>query len=329
MERKQALIAWTQEILNDSECYIKPASNDASFRSYWRVFSRGTTYIVMDAPTEHEDCKPFIDISKRLVKSGINAAKVLKQELTQGFLLLNDLGAVQYLSVLNKHSSQELYLDALNSLHDMQEKTAQNNLPIYDMTLLKQELELFTDWFIKKHLAIALNTSQKTIIQNCQHLLITNALEQPQTFVHRDYHSRNLMKTKTNNPGVLDFQDAVIGPATYDLVSLLRDCYIAWDNQFVCQLSDEFRQKFNHLNNSSISAGQWQRWFDLMGIQRHMKAVGIFCRLNYRDKKPGYLKDINLTLCYIKTIGANYPELKDFIQLIDSISPTMESLCEQ
>jgi len=329
MDRKKTLLSWVQKTLDDPECYVKSASSDASFRSYWRVFSRLQTYIVMDAPVEHENCLPFIDISKKLDDSGVHIPKVFASDLEQGFLLLSDLGTIQYLNVLNKNNYLSLYQDAIQALHTIQQQTSNENLPLYDNTLLKQELALFDEWFIEQHLGISLDSEQLDIISCCQELLITNALQQPQTFVHRDYHSRNLMKTIKNNPGILDFQDAVIGPVTYDLVSLLRDCYISWDEKVIYQLSDSFRQDYNQLNALSIEPDQWQKWFDLMGVQRHLKAIGIFCRLNYRDHKPAYLKDINRTLCYVKWACAKHPELQQFLNLIHKITPSIDLICEQ
>lgn len=328
MERQQALLAWTQEVLTDPDCYVKSASADASFRSYWRVFSKDTTYIVMDAPVEHENCTPFIDISARLDETGVQVVKVLEKDLAQGFLLLNDLGTVQYLEILNNNTCKQLYNDALNALHNIQQNTSIQNLPIYDEALLQTELDLFKDWFVNKHLGCQLSLEQRKTIKHCNQILITNALEQPQTFVHRDYHSRNLMKTKNNNPGVLDFQDAVVGAITYDLVSLLKDCYIKWDTSIVNQLSDDFRQKCNESNNTNIDTKQWQKWFDYMGLQRHLKVVGVFCRLNYRDNKPNYLKDLNLTLHYIKQACERYQELSPMLNLINDISPSVDTICE-
>jgi aminoglycoside/choline kinase family phosphotransferase len=328
MKRKQALLAWTQTVLNDTECYVKPASNDASFRSYWRVFSKLHTYIIMDAPIEHEDCIPFIDISQRLEKCGLQAPKVIAHDLTQGFLLLSDLGTVQYLSILNKDNYKSLYQDAIKSIHTMQQKTVKSGLPLYDHNLLNAEMDLFDQWFIKKHLGISLSTKQSNTLGNTKKLLIDNALKQPQSFVHRDFHSRNLMKTEKSNPGILDFQDAIIGPITYDLVSLLRDCYVSWNESIVQQLADEFRLEYNQLNHDNIEPEQWFRWFDFMGIQRHLKAIGIFCRLNYRDQKSNYLKDINRTLKYIKCTGNKYKELGDFLDLISEITPNMDLICE-
>ncbi len=329
MDRQQAILIWAQKQLNDYDCYVKSASSDASFRSYWRVFSIGRTYIVMDAPPEHENCLPFIEISQKFDQCGVQVPVVIAKDLQQGFLLLTDLGTVQYLSVLGQDNFQTLYKDANNALHLIQQNASQAGLPKYTESLLQQELDLFEDWFLKRHLNISLNNEQHNTLNACSELLIENALQQPQTFVHRDYHSRNLMKTKDNNPGILDFQDAVIGAITYDLVSLLKDCYICWDEKTVNQLADDFRQKYNKLNNTHIESNQWQRWFDLMGLQRHLKVLGIFCRLNYRDNKSSYLKDLNLTMCYVKTTCAKYQEFQPLLNLINDLSPSMDSLCEQ
>ncbi|HHL32503.1 MAG TPA: aminoglycoside phosphotransferase [Oceanospirillales bacterium] len=328
MDRKQALIAWTQKSLADPECYLKPASSDASFRSYWRVFSQSNTYIVMDAPVEHENSSTFVDVSRKLTAAGLQVPIVYSKNLDDGFLLLSDLGTVQYLDILTEDNCQTLYTDAISALHTIQQKASQKNLPLYDQQLLNDELNLFSDWFIDKHLGFSLSERQSKVINNCHMILIDNAQQQAQTFVHRDYHSRNLMKTASHNPGILDFQDAVIGPVTYDLVSLLKDCYIAWPSTLVNQFSDQFRINYNGLNNTEINAETWQRWFDLMGIQRHLKAIGIFCRLNYRDHKPNYLKDINRTLCYVKTCCNKYPELNEFLELLHEMSPSMANICE-
>ncbi len=328
MDRQKALLSWTQEVLHDKDCYIKPASSDASFRSYWRAFSKGKTFIIMDAPPEHEDCSAFIKVSKKLNDANLLVPVIIEQDLTQGFLLLSDLGTVQYLSILNEQNFEALYKDALDALHKMQQKTNTTEIPVYSAELLLTELELFEQWFVNAHLDVNLSEKQRAILETCNNLLISNALEQPQVFVHRDYHSRNLMKLKNNNPGILDFQDAVIGAVTYDLVSLLKDCYIQWDEQSVNRMVDDFRQQYNKNNSTNYSSQQWQKWFDLMGLQRHLKVVGIFCRLNYRDNKPNYLKDLNLTLCYIKSTCKKYPALIPLMELINEISPSMVSLCK-
>ena len=329
MDRHSALLSWVKNILKDEDCTIEPASSDASFRSYWRVFSQQQTHIIMDAPPEHEDCHPFITVSQILAETGVLVPEVIAKDLKQGFMLLTDLGSIQYLSVLNSNNYKTLYLDAINALHLIQSKADYRNIPPYDASLLNQEVHLFDQWFIEKHLDISLTDSQRKILENAYNVLINNALDQPQTFVHRDYHSRNLMFTQNNNPGILDFQDAVYGPVTYDLVSLLRDCYIAWGDTIIYPLVDDFRKHYTTIYNTQISQEQWYKWFDLMGVQRHLKAIGIFCRLNYRDNKPAYLKDINRTFCYVKNVCKKHEELHAFHDLIIDISPNMANLCER
>lgn len=329
MDRHNALLLWVKNKLKDDECRIEPASSDASFRSYWRILSHGKTHVVMDAPPQHEDCQPFIKISELLHATDVLVPQVIAQNLEQGFLMLTDLGTIQYLSVLNIDNFKALYSDAINALHKMQDNADCLQLPQYNTALLKQELQLFDQWFIGKHLDTILSQGQTKVIDDCYETLINSALEQPQTFVHRDYHSRNLMQTDENNPGILDFQDAVRGPVTYDLVSLLRDCYITWDDSIIYPMVDDFRKHYNKVQNKEISQEHWFKWFDLMGVQRHLKAIGIFCRLNYRDNKPDYLKDISRTFCYVKNICQKYPELHKFHDLIVDISPNMANLCER
>ena len=239
---------------------------------------------------------------------------------------VEDLAPIQRFE--NQDTYKHLYNDAINALHTMQQNTDLSDTPVYDKNLLRLELSLFEEWFINKHLNSRLNEKQSHTLNKSLDLLIDNALRQPQTFVHRDYHSRNLMKTKNNNPGVLDFQDAVVGPVTYDLVSLLKDCYISWDQSIVDELSDDFRKEYNQTNHSNIKSDQWQRWFDLMGIQRHLKVLGIFCRLNYRDNKANYLKNLKLTLHYVKQACERYIDLHPLLDVINEITPNMGKLCK-
>ncbi len=317
--RIKKLQNWLQTELNIANPQLIAITNDASFRRYFRIIIDGTSHIVMDAPSDKEDCRPFIDIANRLTISGINAPKIIASNLTQGFLLLTDLGSQLYLENLDK--ADTLYKDAINSLVTIQVKTASDGLPIYDHTLLHNEMNLFTDWLVDKHLKLSLSKIQQTELAACFELLSQSALIQPQVFVHRDYHSRNLMVTSNNNPGILDFQDAVIGPITYDLVSLLRDCYINWPRK---QLNEwlEYYYILIYQNNlgKSIAKNDFLRWFDWMGIQRHLKASGIFARLYHRDGKSGYLKDIPRTLNYIIEVSADYPELKSLHEIVNRLS---------
>ncbi|MCK5716677.1 MAG: phosphotransferase, partial [Thiomargarita sp.] len=262
-----------------------------------------------------ENCLPFIDIAKRLQESGANVPKIVASNLEHGFLVLTDLGEQVYLPALaHQEQVEHLYQDALDALLLMQTHTATHNLPLYDHQLLHNEMDLFTHWLWGKHLNFP---SPPDTVKPCFELLSHSALSQPQVFVHRDYHSRNLMCLPQNNPGILDFQDAVLGPITYDLVSLLRDCYISWPLKQVQGWALDYYAHAQHANLlKGIDQKQFLQWFDWMGIQRHLKASGIFARLYHRDGKSGYLKDIPRTLNYIVEVTAHYPELTPLHQVV-------------
>ena len=319
-QRLEQLKVW----LNDSGITyqdIAPASADASFRRYFRITNAESTYIIMDAPPEKEDCKPFIRIATILFDFGLNVPQILKQDLEQGFLLLNDLGTTVFLSELNNNTVDDMYTSAMNSLLQVQ-KNQTPDLPAYDETLLSNELALFPEWYLQKHLGITLNTQQTEILNHSFELLIKNALAQPQVCVHRDYHSRNLMvnKDKPDYPGVIDFQDAVIGAVTYDLVSLLKDCYISWPREKIEEWVKYFYSEAESSGIiSDVSFDEFLRWFDLMGLQRHLKVAGIFSRLYHRDGKDGYLNDIPLTMDYIYDVLKRYPEFKPLQKLLSDI----------
>ena len=317
--RLEALKHWLASVLDSAEYEIKPASADASFRRYFRVFVGGTTHIVMDAPPDKEDMRPFIQIAQRLFALGLNVPQVLQQDIEQGFLLLSDLGERLYLSQLRDATVERLYGDALGALVILQAGifTHDQTLPEYSRAILLREMALFHEWYLGRHLGFNLSPSQQAVLDQAYALLALSALEQPQVWVHRDYHARNLMLTDVNNPGILDFQDAVRGPITYDLVSLLRDCYIAWPRARV----EDWALGYQTLALQSglpVCADEalFLRWFDLMGVQRHLKASGIFARLNYRDAKPGYLGDIPRTLGYVLDVTARYPQLQPLHQLL-------------
>ncbi len=301
-----------------SDFSLQPASEDASFRRYFRLTDAdGGTRIVMDAPPEKEDCAPFVDVARRLRDAGVHAPEVLAQDLEQGFLLLEDLGSQDYLGALNQDSVERLYGDALGALMSMQACIDPAGLPDYDRELLLAEMSLFRDWLLGTHLALELDSGEEQMLTRTFDVLADTALEQPRVFVHRDYHSRNLMTGLAHAPGVLDFQDAVRGPVTYDAVSLLRDCYVSWPQQQV----DEWAWGFFQLAVQSGVMREEQekdflRWFDLMGAQRHLKAAGIFARLNHRDGKPGYLDDIPRTLGYIVQVAQRQQELAPLADFI-------------
>lgn len=300
---------------------IQPASADASFRRYFRIYDNNKTYIVMDAPPEKEDCRPFIDIAEMLLRFGLHVPKILQQDIKQGFLLLSDLGDTVFLSELNNDNVDQMYSSAMDALLLLQQNTPVN-LPNYDEKLLRTELNLFPDWYLTKQLKITITESQKAVLEAVFDILIQNALSQPQVYVHRDYHSRNLMvnKDQAGKPGVIDFQDAVIGAVTYDLVSLLKDCYISWSREKVVLWVASFRVKAESLGIiENVEAKQFLRWFDLMGLQRHLKVAGIFSRLKHRDGKTGYLKDIPRTMDYVFEVLELYPELDDFKKLLRDV----------
>jgi hypothetical protein len=281
----------------------------------------------MDAPPDKEDSAPFVRVANWLQSMELNAPRVLGADLAQGLLLLSDLGTAQYLDVLNADPDRadELYTDAIGALVTLQQEGVQfhSELPPYDETLLRTELALFSDWLCGTHLGIEFSDDESQQWQAVVALLVKNALDQPSVFVHRDYHSRNLMLMDENNPGILDFQDAVCGPYTYDLVSLLKDCYIAWaPSQVAKWASSFFRQREHDLG--TISEDLFMRHFELMGVQRQLKAAGIFARLNRRDGKPGYMHDIPRTLNYVLEIAPRYDELNFLADLIvDRVMPCL------
>jgi aminoglycoside/choline kinase family phosphotransferase len=326
-ERDELRRQWLNRVLPTAAFDMVAASEDASFRRYFRVRYANASHIVMDAPPIQEDCGPFVRIAGALDALGLHVPRVLAANLEQGFLLLTDLGDRQYLTELSDSTAQRLYSDALDALLRLQigGDPATALLPSYDHALLHREMELFRAWFLDKHLELALTEAENRVLGATFDILSKNALRQPRVWVHRDYHARNLMITESTNPGVLDFQDAVIGPVTYDLVSLLRDCYVAWPRE---QVEAWALSHFEQLHDRRLAGlgdeAQFLRWFDLMGVQRHLKAIGIFARLRIRDGKPGYLKDIPRTLAYVLEVAARYPELSQLSNLLqERITPVL------
>ena len=284
----------------------------------------------MDAPPAQEDSLPFVRVAGFLEAMQLNAPRIVEANLDEGFLLLTDLGTRQYLDILRHDATTapQLYADALQALVTMQRRGSayQSQLPPYDEKLLRFELSLFHDWLCGTHLGISFDDALEGAWQDCCNLLVANALDQPQVFVHRDYHSRNLMLTAADNPGILDFQDAVEGPLTYDLVSLLKDCYVQWPADKVWQWALDFYQGIDAKTREQVDEEQFRRYFELMGVQRHLKAAGIFARLNHRDGKSGYMEDIPRTLSYIMELGPRYDELRTLIDLIETrVLPGLEA----
>jgi len=310
-QRISELIDWLQNGLNLDIQQLEAASSDASFRRYFRVTHSNGHHIVMDAPPQKENTTAFLHVAELLRQADLHIPIIYHKNIAQGFLLLEDLGSSSLLDCLSPASVDGLYRQALDSVFKLQ--TGINihscELPVYDSALLQRELNIFYEWFLEKRLALMLPESIKHCLQQ---LLIDSALEQPRVCVHRDFHSRNLMVTANDTLGIIDFQDAVIGPICYDLVSLLRDCYISWPNSQVELWLNCYYQRLLNAKLLDIHFKQFKRWFDLMGLQRHLKAIGIFSRLDLRDDKSGYLADIPRTMAYISDICEIYPELVEF-----------------
>ena len=322
MDRQLQLTTWLQATLNQPFT-LTVASADASFRRYFRVHlthPKGDTLIAMDAPPPQEDCTPFVKIAQLLLDAGLNVPKIVAQDLEQGFLLIGDLGDDTYLSVLNTENAQKLYSDATNALIKMQLASQANALPAYDEALLMREMQLFPDWYINQYLGVELNAEQQAVLNNTFVLLNQNILAQAQVTVHRDYHSRNLMLTKHQNPGILDFQDAVHGAITYDLVSLLKDAYIEWDEE---QIIDWAVRYWQPAKKAGLPVpddfSEFYRDFEWMGAQRHIKILGIFARLSHRDGKDGYLKNMPLVMHYLRKACERYVELRPMLRLLNQL----------
>jgi len=287
------------------------------------------SHIIMDAPPPQEDCRPFVQITAYLEHMGLNSPRVLQSDLERGFLLLTDLGSTLYLAELNNDpsSADTLYGDAIDALLILQQQGSafQKELPSYDAKLLRFELSLFHDWLCERHLGIKLSDTEEQSWKTCCDALIENALQQEKVFVHRDYHSRNLMVAAKNNPGILDFQDAVQGPLTYDLVSLLKDCYVKWPGEQVEQWALSYYERLPDKLRNNVDAKTFIRQFDLTGVQRHLKAAGIFARLLHRDGKTGFMQDVPRTLSYVVDIAPRYEALNFLADLISSrIMPALE-----
>jgi len=315
--RQSALDAWLKNVLQHSEFKLTTASADASFRRYFRVHLADKTLIAMDAPPSHENCEPFVRIARLFGNAGMHVPEVIAQDLTQGFLLLSDLGDVTYLSQLNETTAPALYHDANMALIKLQSASKPGVLPDYDEALLTREMQLFPDWYITRHLNVTLDDKQQQVLQKTFVLLNQNILAQGQVYVHRDYHSRNLMLCH-DNPGVLDFQDAVFGAITYDLVSLLRDAYISWDEE---KIIDWLVRYWQNAKKQGLPVpadfSEFYRDFEYVGAQRHIKILGIFARLYHRDGKEGYLKDMPLVMQYLHKVCERYIELKPLLRLLD------------
>ncbi len=328
--RFDALCEWLGRVLPVPMLSIEPASADASFRRYFRITLTGEhsltkgetpvrTLIAMDAPPTNEDCRPFVTVARMLADAGLHSPAVLAQALDQGFLLLSDLGKETYLSVLTEATAPALYGDACAALIRWQLASRQGSLPPYDEALLRRELDLFPDWYIERHVGITLDPAQRITLNNMFRRILDNNLLQAHVYVHRDYHSRNLMVSDPN-PGVLDFQDAVYGPITYDLVSLLRDAYIDWDEAMQIDWAARYWQRARAAELPvGADFGAFWRDFEWMGVQRQLKVLGIFARLYHRDGKEAYLKDMPRVMRYLRDACSRYDELSPLLRLLDEL----------
>ncbi|MGJ8688233.1 MAG: aminoglycoside phosphotransferase family protein [Gammaproteobacteria bacterium] len=349
--RKDALVRWAKHCLEDMsghgpvEGIIETVSGDASFRRYFRIrlvkplesdeelvspeinrCLKATQFLLVDAPPAHEDCRQFVSIANMFRKAGLTTPRVIEADYEQGFMLLQDFGDALYLPALERGEDVEaLYGAAMDSLIALQADSDCSELPPYDKALLHRELSLFDDWFCHEFLGVSLDQQERELLDRTWASLEDAALSQPQVAVHRDYHSRNLMvrdESPALAPGVIDFQDAVVGANTYDLVSLLRDCYIVWPPEQVNAWALEFRSKAVAkgllARGDSADEAAFLRDFDLMGLQRHIKVIGIFCRLYLRDGKQRYMADIPLVIDYVVTVAAKHPEMDEFLQWLQS-----------
>jgi len=300
---------------------IRPASADASFRRYFRIEDAGgQSYILMDAPPPQEDVGPFIQIAQILEATGVTVPHVFASQTELGFLLLSDLGTVMYSALLNQDTAQQLYMDAIAALIQIQSHSLPEVLPEYDRAMQMKELQIFPEWYIGKHLGATLSAAQQASLDKVFEQILANTTAQPQVYVHRDYHSRNLMVMKEGNPGIIDFQGAMYGPITYDIVSLLRDAYIEWDEEQVLDWAIRYWERARHAGLPvSTDIDSFYRDFEFMGLQRHLKILGIFCRLAYRDGKQNYLADLPLVLSYVRKTAQRYNTLIPLLRLLDEL----------
>ena len=317
--RRERLRDWARRALRDPALELRPVAGDASFRRYFRTRGADRSWVAMDAPPENEPLRAFLAVNAHLRKAGAHVPEIRAKNETDGFLLLEDLGDEQYLTRLNEESADSLYGDAIDALLRIQ-ALPRGPLPPYDARQLRLELDRFTDWYLDRHLEWEWDGKDRVAVETIWQLLINRALEQPRVVVHRDYHSRNLMVADPN-PGILDHQDAMWGPVTYDLASLLRDCYIAWPDARVRGWAEQYRQRAirRGILDENVDSERFMEWFDWMGVQRHLKAVGIFARLCHRDGKSSFLLDVPRTLRYVQNVCAGYPPLQPLAELLSRL----------
>jgi len=317
--RTTALLHWLKSHFSLENITLIPLTGDAGFRRYFRFDYQNQSYIAVDAPVKFSNNQAFVDVQEILQGVGVNVPNILAVDLNQGFLCLSDFGQTVLSDRLTNENMAQYYAQAIVELNKMLKcKTALvAELPQYDEKFIKTELAIFSEWLLEKHLGIYLTDDEQSALNECFEILISAIVEQPKTFMHRDYHSRNIMLLDNSELGIIDFQDAVQGPIIYDLVSLLRDCYVRWPNELITPLMEVYRQQVeNSFPEENLTKEKWQYWFDLTGLQRHIKASGIFARLHHRDNKSGYLADIPLTLGYIQDVSAQYDKLSFLHELV-------------
>ena len=311
----QAVKTWI-ETTPYADYEISIASADASFRKYYRLTQGDKTFLVMDSSLEKESLSPFLDVTKRLAHAGVNVPKIYEQDLKRGYLVIEDFGNTHLLSQLTKKNFKELYKKAIDEIVKMQKADA-NGLPLYDKAFLHFEMDLMREWYLEKKLGISLTQAEAQILESILSTISDTVLTQPQNiFVHRDYHSRNIMVQEDGELGIIDYQDAMSGAITYDLVSLLKDCYISFNREAILELVLYFRDQVA----PDVSDTTFIKWFDFMGMQRHIKVLGIFSRLHLRDGKDGYLKDIPLTLHYTLDAAQRYDETQELAKLLKRLT---------
>jgi len=320
-QRRADLERWLGNELKGARFSLAPASEDASFRRYFRAtLEDGRTYVAMDAPPDQEDCRPFVHVARLLREAQVHAPEVYAQDLGRGFLLLADLGTRTYLQHLTPDNAPRLFADAIDALVRWQLATRPGELPPYDGALLRREMSLFPQWYVSRHLKLTLNERQQADLEQIFALLVKSALAQPVVYVHRDFMPRNLMLSEPN-PGVLDFQDAVLGPASYDAVSLFRDAFLSWEEEQVLDWSVRYWQKAKSVGLPvDPDFGEFWRAFEWMGLQRHLKVLGIFARIRYRDGKAKYLEDTPRFIGYARAVAGRYPALTPLLRLLDELA---------
>jgi hypothetical protein len=313
-DRAAARLAWARVATNEPALALVPASADASFRSYWRGHTSTGPVIVMDSPPDLEDPRPWLEIGQRLSTAGLHVPAVIATDTDAGLLLIEDLGNRTYLPELNTDTVDTLYGDALDALLRMQRYVDPTGLPAFDRAWQTMEMELMPTWFLTRHLGVELGCDGWDELELAFTVVLANIAAQPRGFMHRDFHSRNLLVCPGRNPGIIDFQGAMTGPVTYDLASLLRDGYIAWDDERVAGWVESHRLRLLHAHviGDDVDTDTFMRWFDFAGLQRHIKVLGIFCRLMYRDGKAAYLADLPLVLNYVMKVARRHHELEGF-----------------